>query len=343
MKSAIAALRTLVLPFGATTGRRIIIDGVNGLIDFYNSSSALRMRMLSDTAQGQIRFYPAAGLGAGLVYALIDSTSYSGGTAGILIRGTIDGSSNSMATLWAPNLWRSGYQSAAFAAMGGLFYADANLAQEGWFSSDVLYAGTAFQNTGAFCGIWVDNTHFKAGLTAFESAGVSMARLSAREDTGTTTQASVTVTEAGDVAVVGATFKHGADTVLTLANVNIETTTTAGFTTTETVTDTVAANLVSGALYEVMWTGGVQSTTATDTLLFRIRGDNLAGTQLAGGRLVPGTASSAGPMLLRAYFTAAATASKTFVVTGVRNAGAGTITRIGAADNQSILSVKRVG
>jgi hypothetical protein len=40
MFSFMAALKTLVLPFGATTGRRIILDGVNGVIKVFNSSNA---------------------------------------------------------------------------------------------------------------------------------------------------------------------------------------------------------------------------------------------------------------------------------------------------------------
>src|SRR5262245_3810039 len=39
MRSLIAALRTLVLPFGATPGRRIIIDGVNGTITVFDANN----------------------------------------------------------------------------------------------------------------------------------------------------------------------------------------------------------------------------------------------------------------------------------------------------------------
>lgn len=39
MKSLIAALRTLVLPWGATTGPRIILDGVNATIDVFDAIS----------------------------------------------------------------------------------------------------------------------------------------------------------------------------------------------------------------------------------------------------------------------------------------------------------------
>jgi hypothetical protein len=41
MKSFIAALRTLVLPFGATSGTRIVLDGVNGVIQVYNAADEL--------------------------------------------------------------------------------------------------------------------------------------------------------------------------------------------------------------------------------------------------------------------------------------------------------------
>lgn len=37
MRSWLAALRTLVLPYGATSGKRIVLDGVNGLIAVYDA------------------------------------------------------------------------------------------------------------------------------------------------------------------------------------------------------------------------------------------------------------------------------------------------------------------
>jgi hypothetical protein len=41
MRSFIAALRNLTLPFGATSGARIILNGVNGGIQIYNSANVL--------------------------------------------------------------------------------------------------------------------------------------------------------------------------------------------------------------------------------------------------------------------------------------------------------------
>lgn len=45
MRSFFAALRTLVLPYGQTSGRRIILDGVNGRIDVYNALDQLITRI----------------------------------------------------------------------------------------------------------------------------------------------------------------------------------------------------------------------------------------------------------------------------------------------------------
>jgi hypothetical protein len=48
VKSFLAALRTLVLPYGTSTGRRIILDGVNGRIEVYSASNA-RVAYIDDT------------------------------------------------------------------------------------------------------------------------------------------------------------------------------------------------------------------------------------------------------------------------------------------------------
>lgn len=45
MRSFLAALRTLVLPYGRTSGTRIILDGVNGRIDVYDSADDLITRI----------------------------------------------------------------------------------------------------------------------------------------------------------------------------------------------------------------------------------------------------------------------------------------------------------
>jgi hypothetical protein len=45
VKSFMAALRNLVLPFGQTSGQRIVLDGDNGRIDIYDSSNNLLLRL----------------------------------------------------------------------------------------------------------------------------------------------------------------------------------------------------------------------------------------------------------------------------------------------------------
>lgn len=45
MRSILASLRTLVLPFGATSGRRLILDGVNGAIEAYDAANRLRIKI----------------------------------------------------------------------------------------------------------------------------------------------------------------------------------------------------------------------------------------------------------------------------------------------------------
>lgn len=46
MRSAFAVfLRGFTLPFGATTGKRIVFDGVNGVIQFYDNLDRLRMQL----------------------------------------------------------------------------------------------------------------------------------------------------------------------------------------------------------------------------------------------------------------------------------------------------------
>lgn len=49
MRSIIAALRSLVLPAGTTTGRRIVLDGVKGVIQVFRSDGTLGAQMGNDT------------------------------------------------------------------------------------------------------------------------------------------------------------------------------------------------------------------------------------------------------------------------------------------------------
>jgi hypothetical protein len=54
MKSFIAALRELTLPFGAVTGARIVLDGVNGRILIYDANGTLIEELSPDVNHGSI-------------------------------------------------------------------------------------------------------------------------------------------------------------------------------------------------------------------------------------------------------------------------------------------------
>lgn len=111
--------------------------------------------------------------------------------------------------------------------------------------------------------------------------------------------------------------------------------------TAETVIDTVTAALITGKTYRVRWIASMQSDVSGDSMNSRIRGDNLAGTQLIVRRESSFTnAAGSGPdMSLEAEFTAVATGDKTFVGTGARSQGTGNITAEGSATTPRLLYV----
>lgn len=119
----------------------------------------------------------------------------------------------------------------------------------------------------------------------------------------------------------------------------------ATFTTVETIVATFTAPLVSGQVYEIiamlfMHTSSSAATPA-EVALTRIREDNVTGTQLQGANIPMLTASSGGfPALLRAEYTAVATATKTFVITGIRNGGAGTMNLKASASSPCLFRVQ---
>lgn len=78
MRSWIAALRTLVLPWGTTSGQRIVLDGVNGIIEFYGADGSLFLTI--DPTTGLTVFSSAAS-GSNATTRLSRST---GGAAGAL-------------------------------------------------------------------------------------------------------------------------------------------------------------------------------------------------------------------------------------------------------------------
>jgi hypothetical protein len=76
----------------------------------------------------------------------------------------------------------------------------------------------------------------------------------------------------------------------------------------------------------VRWVGGCVTTVANDIYLGRLREDSVSGTILTERNRHVGTVSASGEALeLEAEFTAVATGNKTFVATGIRNGGTGTL------------------
>lgn len=124
-------------------------------------------------------------------------------------------------------------------------------------------------------------------------------------------------------------------------------TVSAGFTTTEVVLDSITVLLVSGVTYRITWdtqfgtTTGTSSTTAFERVRAQIREDDVNGTVIATRdvcTIMGGGVSH--PMYLQAKFTAASTGNKTFVATGDRQVGAGTITSYAAANTPVFLRVE---
>jgi hypothetical protein len=112
MRSIIAALRSLVLPFGATTGRRIVLDGVAGTISIYDAANVLRIRLgfsaddlelwsgqASESLGGDLQAYPvgSAGSAARRVGMVLESGSFAGKS-----KGSIDVNSESFDGTIAP-------------------------------------------------------------------------------------------------------------------------------------------------------------------------------------------------------------------------------------------------
>jgi hypothetical protein len=96
----------------------------------------------------------------------------------------------------------------------------------------------------------------------------------------------------------------------------------------ETVANTVTADLVIGKVYKVTWYGGILGTVAGDSAFIRIRENNLAGSQLQLERVQnANTGGSGSRWTFRAEveYTAVATGAKTFAGTYARATGSGDV------------------
>lgn len=106
-----------------------------------------------------------------------------------------------------------------------------------------------------------------------------------------------------------------------------ETTVSAGFTSTETVIHTIVAPLVIGRRYGIWLSTHIISTVAADDCDCFLREDSVSGTLMQ--RVRADLTATNIPFTFNVYaeYTAVATGNKTFVGTGDRVAGTGTLTR----------------
>jgi hypothetical protein len=119
-------------------------------------------------------------------------------------------------------------------------------------------------------------------------------------------------------------------------------TNSAGFTTTETVTDSVTATLYPGAVHRVVAIFLAQSSAAGDFENARIREDSLAGAQLTVSRVSLGAAGAGFVTRLEVEVTPTTALKKTYVLTGQRVAGTGTIIHAAGTNAPTYLFVEYV-
>jgi uncharacterized protein (DUF3084 family) len=114
------------------------------------------------------------------------------------------------------------------------------------------------------------------------------------------------------------------------------------FTTTESgALASVTVPLISGRTYRVRFTGGWNSTVLADTITVRLREDTASGTQVDSDTINTPLVSSlrGGKVSVEGRYTATATANKTFVVTGQREAGTGNCRLAASTLRPAILEV----
>jgi hypothetical protein len=113
----------------------------------------------------------------------------------------------------------------------------------------------------------------------------------------------------------------------------------------EVAATSVTATLVSGQKYKIWFHGRASTDVANDTAGLRIREDaGVAGTQLGfTNHFMPTTTGNGFTTTVYAEYTAAASGSKTFSLTGQRTAGTGVAHRIrAAASSPAFLAIDKV-
>lgn len=97
--------------------------------------------------------------------------------------------------------------------------------------------------------------------------------------------------------------------------------------TTETLLDTLTVPVVDGRRYKIIWDGMFFVTGSLNTVCrLMIRENNITGTILQLRQVVPVVLAQGEPVRAEAFYTATSTENKTFVATGIRATGGGTVT-----------------
>lgn len=122
---------------------------------------------------------------------------------------------------------------------------------------------------------------------------------------------------------------------------DVRTSTPATFTA-ETVVQSITVALVSGRTYKISYAGSLQSSVAADSARSRIREDSVSGTEMQNRRVACPNINAGFSADAEAEYTAAATANKTFVVTGERATGTGNISAAATGTTPTYLYVEYI-
>jgi hypothetical protein len=328
MRSIIAALRSLVLPFGATTGRRIVLDGVAGTISIYDAANVLRIRLgfsgddlelwsgqASEALAGNLQAYPvgSAVSPSRRVGMVLESGSFAG-----KVKGSIDVNSESFDGTIAPVITFNA-KNHNFAAPSG----EALLSISGYRLGGV-YSTPSTLPPATFLGI----VQFETDTGSFLAWDGSRFWLinSTMQDPSWRAEATADVT----LSTVAGTYT----TLLTLSNLALR----------------------QGRMYKITAKPGAyllsagSGWTATDTWRMRIRRDTGGG--LANMRATKAVRSNvaAGAVIPMAdfhgLFSPSASGNVSFALEAAKTAGAGTVTStvsVDAGDGYIELLVEDIG
>lgn len=108
------------------------------------------------------------------------------------------------------------------------------------------------------------------------------------------------------------------------------------FTSSEAQLDSIAAPLVNGRRYCVVWVMHMSNSAAGESVSLRVREDTSGGTNIQSMTVPLPAASTTYTFRMETEYVAVATGTKTFVFTGQRGAGSGTITPFANTTSQRV-------